>query len=167
MRRSLPARRTHAFWQMFHGSTWMNFPCAAVPPRRWSPCDVCDERLQKQNGRALEEPGRCELLRSSVLEALLQADVPEPAFDVSNRLVVTILERACHKRGILVEHVLHAERDGCVVKPPLPVAAAILRRGDWNDVFLLAVFHLHVLPTILGKARHFGRRRRRQVKRVV
>src|SRR5436853_2237734 len=122
---------------------------------------------EKQNGRAREEPGRCKLCQWLLLEALLQADVPEPAFDVSNRLVVTVLKAASHKRWIFIQHVLHAQRDGRVIKPPLPVAAAILGCGDGYHILLLAVFHLHILPTILGKARYLGRRRRRQVKCVV
>ena len=90
-----------------------------------------------------------------LLEALLQSDVPESAFNRSKRLIVTILEAACHKRRMLVEHVLHTERDGGIVKPPLSVAAAILGRRGRYHVLLLAILHLHVLPTILGIARHF------------
>src|SRR5207302_9473340 len=112
---------------------------------------------EKQNGRAREEPGRCKLCQWLLLVALLQADVPEPAFAVSNRLVVTVLKAASHKRWIFIQHILHAQRDGRVIKPPFPVAAAILGCGDWTDVFLLAVLHLHVLPAILCVARHLRR----------
>ena len=101
------------------------------------------------------------------LESLLQSDVPEPAFDGGKRFVVAILEAASHERRIFIQHVLHTQRDRGVVKPPLPVAAAIFSRGYRDDILLLAVFHRHVFAAVLGKARHFCRRRRWQVKRVV
>ena len=60
------------------------------------------------------------------------------------------------------------KRDRGVVKPPLPVAAAVLSRGYRDDVLLLAVLAApHVFAAVLGKTRHFGGRRRWQVKRVV
>ena len=67
----------------------------------------------------------------------------------------------------MVGHVLHTERDCGVVKPPFPVAAAILSRGDWDDILFLAILHLHVFAAILGKARNLRWRGRRVVKRVV
>src|SRR6266481_8855177 len=100
------------------------------------------------------------------LESLLYSDVPEPAFDRGQRLVVAILEAAGHEWWILIEHVLHSKRDCGVVKPPFPVAAAVLGRGYWHDIFLLAVLRPHVFTAILGEARHFRRRRWRQVQRV-
>ena len=106
------------------------------------------------------------LLLGDCLEALLQPDLPEPAFDRSNRFVIAALEIAGYKRWILVQHVLHAERDRGVIKPPLPVVAAILSRGDWDDILFLAILHRHVFAAILGIARHRGNGRR-VVKRIV
>ena len=91
------------------------------------------------------------------LESLSQSDVPEPALNGRNGLVVGVLKRASHKRRILVKHVLHPECDGSVIKPPLPGAAAIFSLGYRDDVFLVAVLYLHVLTTILGKAGHLRR----------
>ena len=48
------------------------------------------------------------LTNGESLESLLQPDVPEPAFDVSNRLIVAVLEAAGYKRRIFIGHVLHA-----------------------------------------------------------
>ena len=49
----------------------------------------------------------------------------------------------------LIEHVLHTQRDGGVIKPPFPVAAAILGRGYGHDILLLAVLRLTFLPPSL------------------
>src|SRR5437899_4555390 len=101
------------------------------------------------------------------LESLLQPDVPEPAFDGGDRLVVAVLEGTSYERRIFVEDVLHTKRDRGVVNPPSPVVAAVFSRGDWDDVFLLAILHLHVFPAVLGKARDLCCRGRGQVERVV
>src|SRR5438046_10673637 len=102
------------------------------------------------------------------LESLPYSDVPEPAFDCGYRFVVAVLEAASNERWVFIRYVLHAKGDRGVIEPPLPVAAAILGCRDRHYVFLFAVLpRPHVLPTVLGKTRHFGRRRRRQVKRVV
>src|SRR4029453_14629728 len=110
---------------------------------------------------------RGEIWSNRFLESFLELHVPEAAFDRGKRFVVAVLIGGRHKRRVFVEPVLHTKRNGHVIKPPLPVAAAILSRGYWHDVFLLAVVHLHVLTTILGKAGHFCLCRRCQVKRVV
>ena len=102
------------------------------------------------------------------LESLLQPDVPKPALDRGDRLVVAVLERAGHKRWICVEHVLHPKRDRGVIEPPLPVAAAVLSRGYWDDILLLAILAaLHVFAAVLGKARHLCWSGWRQVERVI
>src|SRR5262249_7095328 len=116
-------------------------------------------QTQKQNGRArVFEPGRCELTNVTVLESLLQSDVPESAFDSGKRFIVPILEAACHERRIRIAHVLYAQRNCGVVKPPLPVAAAILGCRYRDNILLLAVLAgLHVFAAVLGEARYFRR----------
>jgi len=121
----------------------------------------------KQTAGLFEEPGRWEFVLVDFLEALFQADVPEPAFDRGQRFVVVVLEGASDKRWILVEHVLHTERNGSVIKPPLPVAAAVLGSGHGDDILLLAVLHLHVFAAVFGKARYLGWSRRWEVEGVV
>jgi hypothetical protein len=79
----------------------------------------------KRQPRAIGLP-LCNLTNGENLKSLLQPNVPEPAFDGRKGLIVTVLEAACYKRRIFICHVLHAQRDGRVIKPPLPVAAAIL-----------------------------------------
>src|SRR6478736_4246745 len=114
----------------------------------------------------LSEPGRCELFQW--LEALLQADVPEPALNCGKRFIIAVLEAASHEWWIFIQHVLHAQRNRGVVKPPLPIAAAVFSRGNRDDVLLLAVLAApYIFAAVLGKARYFGGRRRWQVKRVV
>src|SRR4029453_405887 len=98
----------------------------------------------------------------------LQPDVPEPALNRGKGFVVTVLEAASHEWGIFIRYVLHAQRDCGVVEPPMPIAAAVFSRGNWDHVLLLAVLAApHVFAAVLGKARYFGGRRRWQVKRVV
>src|SRR5215510_9623030 len=120
----------------------------------------------KQTAGLCEEPGRCEFVLAA-LEALLQPDVPEPAFDRGQRLIIAVLEVASHERWIEVAYVLQTKRNRGVIKPPLPVAAAILSRGHWNNILFLPILHLHVLATILGIARNLGWSRRCEVKRIV
>src|SRR5262249_45064920 len=81
--------------------------------------------------------------------------------------VVAVLEVAGHKRWVFIRHVLHSERERGVVKPPFPVAAAVLGRRYWDNILLFAVVRLHVLAPVLGKARHFSCSGRWKVKRVV
>jgi len=121
----------------------------------------------KQTAGLFEEPGRWEFVLADSLEAFFQSDVPESAFDRGQCFIVVVLEGASHKRWIEVTDVLHAERNRRVVKPPLPVAAAVLSCGHRDDILFLAVLHLHVLAAILGKARYLGWSRRREVKRIV
>jgi hypothetical protein len=52
---------------------------------------------------------------SDWLESFLQLDVPEPAFDCGQRLVVAVLDVTGHKWRIRIEHVLHAKRDRRVI----------------------------------------------------
>src|SRR6476659_573646 len=102
------------------------------------------------------------------LESLLYTDVPESAFDCGQRFVVAVLEAASNERWVFIRYVLHTKGDRSVIEPPLPVAAAILGCRDRHYVFLLAVLPgPHTRPTVRGEARHFCRRRWRQVKRVV
>src|SRR5207245_2763723 len=89
------------------------------------------------------------------LEAFLQSNVPEPPSDISQRFVVIVLERSGDKRRIFIEHVLHAERDGCSVQPRAPSALAISSGADRHHVLFLSVLHLHVLAAVLGVTRHF------------
>src|SRR5207249_2265520 len=115
-----------------------------------------------------EEPGRCELISVCALESLLQADEPEPAFDRGNRFVVAVLKVTRHVWRIFVSYVLNAQSDRRVVEPPSPVVAAVLGRGYWNHILLLALLAaLHVFAAVLGKAGHLCGRRRWQVKRVI
>ena len=97
---------------------------------------------------------------------LLQTDIPEPSFDRGQCLIVAVLKVAGHGRWICVEHVLHTERNSSIVKPPLPVVAAVLSRGHRDDILFLAILHLHVFAAILGIARHL-RRGRRVIKRII
>ncbi len=50
-------------------------------PRKGSRVRVAILNISKQSGRVLLEPGRCELTSITGLEALLQPNIPEPAFD--------------------------------------------------------------------------------------
>ncbi len=103
--------------------------------------------------------------RKSNLESLLQLDVPESASDIGKGFVVVVRKGAGHKRRIFIGHVLHPNCDGRAIEPGAPPTRVVLGGGDRQDVFLLAV-RLHVLTTILGKARHLGRSGRRQVERI-
>src|SRR6058998_27837 len=96
------------------------------------------------------------------LESFLQLHVPKPTFDRGKRFVVAVPRRAGRKRRILIEHVLHPNGNRGVIQPSAQSTGIILGRGDGHDVFLLAVLYLDVLTAILGKARHWGRGRRRQ-----
>src|SRR4029078_12237441 len=82
-------------------------------------------------------------------------------------LLLAVLEIASPKRWVFIRDVLHTKRERGVVKPPFPVAAAVLGRRYWDNFLLLAVVRFYVFGPVLGKARHFSRCRRRQVKRVV
>src|SRR5262245_18507917 len=99
-------------------------------------------------------------------ESFLQLDVPEPAFDRSKRFVVAVLDVAGYKRRVFVENVLHPKRDRGVVKPPLPIAAAILGCRNGHEVFLLAILHLYVFSAILDEAGHLRSSGGWQVERV-
>ena len=67
-------------------------------------------------------------------------------------LVVAVFDVASDKRRILVEHVVHAKRDGGVIEPCAPATWIILRGRDRHDVLSLAVFHLRVLTAVPGIA---------------
>jgi hypothetical protein len=41
-------------------------------------------QMESKTAGLVFEPGRCELMNVTVLESLLQSDVPEPAFDGGN-----------------------------------------------------------------------------------
>src|SRR5262249_5636792 len=86
--------------------TITNIPRCATGIRRAAFLIAARFPKAKRPGPSRARPRR--IVSMSALEALLQADVPEPAFDGSKRLIVTVLERACHKRRIFVRHVLHA-----------------------------------------------------------
>src|SRR4029077_990277 len=79
---------------------------------------------------------------------------------------VAVLKVAGYERWLEVANVLQTKGNRGIVKPPLPVAAAILGRGYGDDILFLAILHLHVLATILGIARNL-RHGRRVVKRIV
>src|SRR5207302_9159744 len=135
--------------------------CATLPGPKGSPAK---ERRNKTAG-PVRGPAAVLVFRS-VLEAFLQSDVPEPASDISQRFVVIVLERSGDKRRIFIEHVLHAERDGCAIHPGAPSALAICSRADRHHVLFFSVLHLHVLTAVLGVTRHFLNDWCRHVKRV-
>src|SRR5439155_17063958 len=92
--------------------------------------------------------------RTDRSESLLQLKVPEPALDRGKRLVITVLEAAGHERWIFVEHILQPKRKSRVVQPGAPSTRVVFRCRNRHDIFLFAVFHLHILAAVLRKARH-------------
>src|SRR5207237_3158945 len=57
---------------------------------------------------------------------------------------------AFNKRRILVQHVVHAQRDGGIIEPCAPTRWTVRRGRDWHDVLLLAISHLRILTRVLG-----------------
>src|SRR4029077_2590768 len=55
-----------------------------------------------------------------------------------------------NKRRILVEDVVHAQRDGGVIEPCAPTRRTVRRGRDWHDVLLLVISHLRILTRVLG-----------------
>src|SRR5438309_2362321 len=105
---------------------------------------------------------------TEVLETLRQCHIPGSPPDIGCELVVAVFVVASDKGRILVEHVVHAKRDGGLIEPCAPATWIILRCRDRHDVLSLAVFRLGVLAAGPGISGDFVlRRRSRQVKRVV
>src|ERR1043165_5296335 len=123
--------------------------------------------VEKQTAGLVKSPAAVNCFRFETLESLLKPNVPEPTLDRGQRFVVAVLEVAGHKRWVFVGHVLHTESNCGVIKPPFPVAAAVLSRGNRDDILLLAVLHFHVLAAILGIPRDLCWCRRREVERIV
>jgi hypothetical protein len=96
----------------------------------------------------------CNLTNGESLESLLQPDVPEPAFDVSNRLIVAVLEAAGYKRRFFVGHVLHAGVTVVLLSHHFQLLQPYSAVDTGTTFFSLPFFPLHVFPAILGKARH-------------
>ena len=82
-------------------------------------------------------------------------------------MVVAVFAVESGKRRVLVEHVVHAKRDGGVIEPCVPSTWIVLRGRDRYDVLILAIFHIRVLTHVPGITWNLLGNRRREVKRVV
>src|ERR1051325_1421186 len=150
----------------FDSSITQNQSWAPVRTRRDCRSSVVDRRRQIENKTAGPAGPAAVNRYWSGLEHFLQADVPEPAFDIGERLVVAVLKGAGHERRILVKDVLHTELDRGLIQPGSPSAWIILGGRDRHHVLLFAILHLYVLTTLFREARHFCRRRWRQIECV-
>src|SRR5262245_39440402 len=84
------------------------------------------------------------------LESFLQLHVPESAFDGGKRFVVVVLEGTGDERRIRIKDVLHSDGQRRVIEPGPRSTRIVLSRGNGKRVFFLAVFHSHILPSILS-----------------
>src|ERR1700756_3591594 len=64
---------------------------------------------------------------TEVLKALRQCHIPSSPSDIGLPLVVAVFDVESYKRRILVEHVVHAKRDGGIIEPCAPAARIVLR----------------------------------------
>ena len=87
---------------------------------------------------------------AAALEPLGQCHIPGSPPDIGRPLVVAVFDVDNGKRRVLVEHVVHAKRDGGVIEPCPPATWIVLRGRDRYDVLILAVFHIRVLTHVPG-----------------
>ena len=104
---------------------------------------------------------------AGALEPLGQCHIPGSPPDIGRPLVVAVFGVDSDKRRVLVEHVVHAKRDGGVIEPCAPPTWIVLRSRDRYDVLILAIFDLRVLTRVPGITWNLLGNRLWEVKRVV